>query len=47
MIHTHRRKKVRSKKVRTRKRKGGAPTPAQLSKASRGLKREKRLALPL
>lgn len=46
MVQTQRRKKMRSKKVYTRKRKGGAPTPAQLLKASRGLKREKRLSLP-
>ena len=33
---------TRRKKMRTKKRKGGAPTPAQLKKASKGLTRKTR-----
>ena len=35
-------KTLRRKKMRTRKRKGGAPTPAQLTRASKGLTRKNR-----
>jgi len=45
-VQTYRRKKMRSKKLQTRKYKGGAPTPAQLLKNSKGLTRKSR-PLPL
>ena len=47
MVKTYRHKKTRSKKTRSKKmyrrrRKGGAPTPAQLAWAAKGLKRKSR-----
>jgi hypothetical protein len=47
MVKTHRRKKMyRTKKyrtnMRTRKRKGGAPTPAQLARAAKGYRDSKK-----
>ena len=40
--YTNKTKKHRRKKMRTRKQKGGAPTPSQLKRASKGLTRKNR-----